>query len=188
MLGAVLCYPTCCTRAFIARWGQAVAGARGDLAGLVLRVSPKPPYDWRLNILARYLGDQLIEHFPCTFACEASLDLALRYERALASYEPRHHASIRQRLLTPVLYGPVGVALFPGGALERKHGACTLEYKPSRVQVAAPKSGLGRALRGVTTVRARADGGGARIGTESLRGRLVWFCDGAGTSNESPDI
>jgi hypothetical protein len=177
LLGIVLGYPACCTTAFTERWASAVQHARGELADDTVRASSAPPYDWRLNVFARYFGDALIEHFPCSFSCAPSLDLAQRYAAALVRHEPKSYELLHSSLRTPVLSSAQGVASFPNARIEVHASARTLRYDRGDLKISAPSSRLAADLRAASTVRARSDGRVTSIGGRRHSGTLLWFCD-----------
>jgi hypothetical protein len=183
LLGLLLGYPKCCVAAFQERWQRAATAKRGDVAAILLEESESPPYDWRVNIFARYLGAALIEHFPCSLLCAASRTLADRYDRLLQAYEPRHREWVRDRLIAPTLYSQKGVAVFREGVISRTADGVDVRYKPSKLQVTAETSRFAGKLRLGSTIYASSDGRQIRTPETRLDGRLLWFSDGAQQSH-----
>jgi len=110
-LGELLGYPDCCAKAFAKRWPEAVAKYEGDVATQVVEDSGQGHWDWRLNILLRYSGCEMIQHFPCSFSCKKSIKLAKKYELSLTQYAPQLAAEQKKKLAVPVLYaGKLGIA------------------------------------------------------------------------------
>lgn len=113
-LGVLLGYPACCVRAFSERWPTAEREMEGDVATLLVKQSSPGPFDWRLNILVRYMGVELLQHFPCTFDCSASLELGRAHQGALQQIEPSSVARIESLLASLVVYaGARGVVILP---------------------------------------------------------------------------
>ncbi len=130
-LGLILGYPECCTRFFGREWARAVRELDGDLSGLD-RISSDTEYDWRLNTWVRYSGHSLLDHFPCGLSCEASVELADRFERAYERYDPASLATLRETLSGTVLWaGPLGVFKL-GGATRVDGGDGRWHYVGSR--------------------------------------------------------
>ena len=110
-LGQLLGYPCCCAAAFAERWPAAIEGHQGDLAPLTLAASGPPPYDWRVNVFARYFGASLIQHFPCRFQCPASRESAERVAQGLGYFETGYLEMARELLAV-------------AGVVHRNHGGC----------------------------------------------------------------
>ncbi|GEM_PF-705611 len=74
-LGKLLGYPECCVRFFAENAGAVKDD--DDYVRLALRHSSVRHAE--LNILPRYFDVTLLSHFPCSFDCSTSLQLATRY-------------------------------------------------------------------------------------------------------------
>ncbi|WP_018634231.1 hypothetical protein [Neomegalonema perideroedes] len=146
VVGEVLGFPPCCQAFFTENWPKAVAERQGDLAPLVLEASRAAglsgPYDWRLNLFARYFGAEILSHFPCRFDCAASLTQARRLEAGIRLIDPDLAARTQSLMRGLVLYSETGgVALAPGGGFR----ASGLEA-PQGWLCSDPQGPLGRAL------------------------------------------
>ena len=146
LVGEILGFPACCRGFFDAQWPKAMAERQGDLAPLTLAATRAQgnsgPYDWRLNVFARYFGAELLSHFPCSFACAASLAQARRVEAGLKLLDPELAARMKAHMQGFVIYSESGgVALAPGGALQG--GGISA---PQGWSLTDPQGPLGRAL------------------------------------------
>lgn len=158
VVGEVLGFPACCRAFFKAKWPEAVAQHQGDLVPLMLEATRAAgdfgPYDWRLNLFARYFGAELLSHFPCTLRCAESLKLARRFEAGLKRAEPETAARLEGLMRGLVLYTERGgVALAPQGRL----GPEGVEAPQGWLTTTA-EGPLGRALRREASLRPEADG------------------------------
>lgn len=147
-VGALLGYPDCCTRAFAARWPRACRESSGDVAGDLVQQDGPGPHPYATNVLVRYLGASLVEHFPCRWSCRASLVAARRHEAALARFEPQRTRALRQELLAPVLWSPdAGVVALRGSRVRRLRHGWQVHVDPHRLRCTAASSRLAAALR-----------------------------------------
>ena len=177
LLGRALGYPDCCITAFEQRWPVAVDRHQGDLAPMTLAASGSGPYDWRVNILARYFGATLIQHFPCHFECAASTAMASRLALGLGALEPDYLDAIRVLMQAPVLYTEeAGIALLPGAQVSAAKKGVQLHYDPSRLLCTVTGSELSQALASGRTVSTLGDDGdGFHIGEQQFNGHLILF-------------
>jgi hypothetical protein len=175
-LGRLLGYPACCTSAFARNWREAVTEHQGDVVAVCIRQSGPGPHDWRVNVLGRYFGAEVIQHFPCHFDCAASLALAEQTRAVLAACEPSLHAWCEEVLNAPVLYTDTsGVAVLRGATvLETPEGA-RASYDPRQVLVTESYGALDLALRCGRTVEALPSTRELRLGEERMLGSLVVF-------------
>lgn len=74
-LGKLLGYPECCTKFFTENKDKVQDD--DDYVRLALKHSRMKHAE--LNVLPRYFDVTLLSHFPCSFDCQASLQLAIRY-------------------------------------------------------------------------------------------------------------
>lgn len=79
MLGRALGYPECCIQ-FYLKHKDAIT-EDDDYVRLALKQSKTRHPE--LNVLARYFDVTLLSHFPCSFDCSASLQIALRHLETL---------------------------------------------------------------------------------------------------------
>lgn len=84
-IGTLLGYPTCC-REFFKRvwvdeglidttWPMAVATVASSIDDRLIEVSSTP----KSNILWRWMGIRAVSHLPCSFVCDATVELADRF-------------------------------------------------------------------------------------------------------------
>lgn len=84
-IGELLGYPPCC-REFFKRvwvdeklvdttWPMAVATVPSDVGDALIEFSSPP----KSNILWRWMGVRAVSHLPCSFACDATIELADRF-------------------------------------------------------------------------------------------------------------
>ena len=176
MLGRLLGYPDCCASAFARRWKAAATEHQGDVVAACIASSGDGPHDWRVNILGRYFGSELIQHFPCRFDCAQSIALAAQNDRLLASWEPALHASFRGILDAPVLYTDTcGVAILSGATVD----GSSVHYRPEALQVTEPDGALHAALRNTNVLQRDRDGRHLRVAGAAFRGSLVVFAESA---------
>jgi hypothetical protein len=155
LLGAALGFPTCCVDHFVATWDRALAEHRGDPAGLLLERDLAVPADWRLNVLGRYRGHRVLEHFPCRWTCAPSLRLAARYTRALARHEPAALRRLADQLRGPYLYTTRhGVLSFPGADVREVRGGWRVSYAPEKALCTCADSELLALVRRADTLAA----------------------------------
>ena len=146
LVGEILGFPACCRGFFEAQWPKAMAERQGDLAPLTLAATRdrgnSGPYDWRLNVFARYFGAELLSHFPCSFDCAASLAQARRVEAGLKLIDPALAAKLKSTMRGLAIYSESGgVALAPGGEL--RDGRISA---PQGWRLTDPQGPLARAL------------------------------------------
>jgi hypothetical protein len=143
VLGRVLGYPTCCVRSFCLNWPDAQAQHCGDLVPIVINASGLGPFDWRNNVLGRYFERCLLQHFPCTFGCQPSIELAEATFCCLRKYEPDLSKSIKELMCAPVVYTPAsGIFVFPGGKVDVCDREWGMQYDPMKMLSTTRKSAL----------------------------------------------
>lgn len=141
-LGVLLGYPECCAAAYPARWERAKRESRGDVAAAMLSewgLGYAGPFGWEANVFARYLGFELIQHFPCRPDCDATLRLARRNLAALRAFAPEIVEQAVRVLGAPVAFARNGgVAVFPGGLVMVEGGECVLTFDPRAALATGP--------------------------------------------------
>lgn len=98
-LGELLGYPACCRRAFDDTWGHGQVDSTWEQtnAGVI-------PHTLKLtSTLMRWMGIRLVSHMPCTYECEASLEIA----KQMFDVGIRHGYGDEMRLMAEVLNWPV---------------------------------------------------------------------------------
>jgi hypothetical protein len=155
VLGTALGFPACCVARFAATWDRVVAHHRGDPAELLLEQEQPGPADWRLNVLGRYLGFRVLEHFPCGWRCASSRRLAGRYVRALARHEPQSLKKLAGLLRCPYVFTRRhGVLALVGAHVRVARAGWEITYAPARVLCTDPEGDVPRAVRGAQTLTA----------------------------------
>ena len=84
-IGELLGYPTCCCEFFKrvwvdeglvdTTWPMAVATVSADVGETLIELRSPP----KANILWRWMGVRAVSHLPCSFACDATIELADRF-------------------------------------------------------------------------------------------------------------
>lgn len=153
VLGIVLGYPRCCVRWFCRYWRHAEARHCGDLVPIAIEHSGPGPFNWRTNVLTRYFDRCLLQHFPCTFRCQLSSNLAEHTMCCLRNYEPKLAQSIVELMRAPVIYtARSGVFAFPGGAVEISSQDWRLRYERTRMISTTTDSVMFRHLSNLSTI------------------------------------
>ena len=110
-LGQALGYPQCCGDFFGVHFDK----NHTDLTLDALQNSDGFEFPFQMNIAARHFDAVLLSHFPCSFRCKDSLDIAKKNLEVLE----RHALSIAIEMVpllkSPVLYTPQGVFLLEDG-------------------------------------------------------------------------
>lgn len=86
-LGLILGYPECCADFFI-RYEPVKSQLTNDYVDVVLKNSSGIKFQFYTNICKRDFDITLLNHFPCSFSCKKSIDLAKRHLETLRRYEP----------------------------------------------------------------------------------------------------
>jgi hypothetical protein len=176
-IGRLLGYPACCSAAFAERWPTAVVEHQGDLLPLSLDASGPGPHDWHVNIVARYFGSALIQHFPCRFDCSESIAMARRAGAALAHFEPEYLACGYRLLAAPALYSERGgIAILAGAQLTADGPRLQITFDPEAMLVTEPNGALVRALAGITALTVDPVGAVTAAG-RSVDARVALFAD-----------
>jgi hypothetical protein len=172
LLGSLLGYPRCCTRAFPKRWEDASQNHAADVAPVILEEHCPGgfagAFGWETNIFARYFGCEVIQHFPCRLDCPKSVVLARRNMSGWSTFEPTGAAEARHLLGSPVLFTRKGeVALFPGARIQASGTSAQLDFDGDQVLMTKADGGLERVLHRaaghLVTSSGGLDAGGARL-------------------------
>lgn len=95
--GKLFGYPGCCIAFF--------KNNSGKLAeDLTLSIRNAGPYNHLLNRCAKAIGQSLISHFPCSWNCKSSVELAQKTVDALARLDPLMVSKLDEILLSNVFY------------------------------------------------------------------------------------
>lgn len=86
-LGLILGYPECCVE-FFAKHEPVQSKLTNDYVDLILRKSKGRKFQFYTNICKRDFDITLLNHFPCSFGCKKSIQLAKRHLDIIRKYEP----------------------------------------------------------------------------------------------------
>jgi hypothetical protein len=86
-MGLALGYPGCCVDFFI-KYEPVQSKLTNDYVHLVLKNSKGRRFQFYTNICKRDFDVTLLNHFPCSFGCRKSVELAKKHLDALKEYEP----------------------------------------------------------------------------------------------------
>lgn len=160
LLGRLLGYPGCCADAFERRWPEAVARLGGDVAPLAAADSGPGPHPWPTNVLGRYFGHELIQHFPCEFSCAETRRIAVARATALATFEAELLDQTRRVLCAPYLiadgqdeghFCQNGVVALLGADAHATEAGFRLHLDPSQALATAADGSLARWVAGLGT-------------------------------------
>ena len=176
-LGLLLGYPDCCTQVFEKNWDRAVSAHNGDPTWITLENSRFPPFDWRLNVIARYFSFQIIDHFPCHFRCKESVMIAQKYMSFLNAYEPEYASSLKVTLSHPILYTENnGVFIFPEARVIQSGDYQYLHYNPQSV-IMTSFTQLSRSITCSSHIVSWAGKPEFYVAKQTYAGFLCWFGD-----------
>ncbi|MDA1196957.1 MAG: hypothetical protein O2779_03275 [Nanoarchaeota archaeon] len=109
-LGIALGYPECCC-SFFEQHFKEQSKKSNDYTLLTLENS-KPPFPFQTNIAARHFDHALVSHFPCSFNCKHSIEIANNNRTLLKEKEPKILEEIEKDLKSAVIYDePQGIFL-----------------------------------------------------------------------------
>lgn len=102
-LGLNLGYPKCCVNFYLKNLDYVKKDAYHDL---VLQAIPKrfKIFPFYTNIAIRYFGIQLLSHFPCSFDCKKSIEIAKTYLNCVKKYDSELANFLIQHLSSFVVY------------------------------------------------------------------------------------
>ncbi|MBU0614762.1 MAG: hypothetical protein KJ601_01595 [Nanoarchaeota archaeon] len=106
-LGLALGYPECCCKFFESNKSE-FKEKDNDLLPATLSASDGFMFPFYNNIAMRYFDYTLLHHFPCSFNCEKSNELAKKYLSVIEKNSSRHAALIRKNLLGAAIHTPIG--------------------------------------------------------------------------------
>lgn len=108
-LGLLLGYPECCCNFFSEHFNE----NNTDLTLDILKNSDGFQFPFYNNICARHFDINLLPHFPCTFNCEKSINIAKNNLELLKKYSEENAALFIKTLKSAVLYSlDSGIFLF----------------------------------------------------------------------------
>jgi len=101
-LGMLLGYPQCCVD-FYSRNRASMATTDNDFLRATIKDSKEYRYPYFNNISKRSMDLTLLNHFPCSFRCEASMEIAKNNFAFLKQYVPKTAEQFRTLLKGRVL-------------------------------------------------------------------------------------
>jgi len=96
-LGLILGYPECCVNFFI-KYEPVKSNLTNDYVDIVLKNSKGRKFQFYTNICKRDFDITLLNHFPCSFGCKKSIDLAKKHLETIKEYEPELAKDFIQKL------------------------------------------------------------------------------------------
>ncbi|MFC1691670.1 DUF483 domain-containing protein [Nanoarchaeota archaeon] len=112
-LGLLLGYPECCCE-FFAKHFPKKSKTTNDYTLETLKNSEGFEFPFQTNIAARTFDLGLISHFPCSFNCEKSIELANKNLKAIKNNDPNLAQDLPNLLKTFVIYSEKnGVIIVP---------------------------------------------------------------------------
>ncbi|MBI2576523.1 hypothetical protein HYV84_04880 [Candidatus Woesearchaeota archaeon] len=117
-LGIALGYPECCS-AFFEKNFPEQSKHRNDFTLLSLGNSSGFQFPWQMNITARHFDISLLSHFPCSFRCSHSLEIAKQNFSMLSEHGSSLAAQFESEMKTAAIYTDTqGVVLLKSPILE----------------------------------------------------------------------
>ena len=102
-LGKLLGYPECCIKFFIENYEKA-SNLHDDFTLLSLANSKSESFSPLMNISLKYFDSAFINHYPCSFDCSCSLELAKRSAGCIERCAPQLYTHMMDELQTAVIY------------------------------------------------------------------------------------
>ncbi len=102
-LGILLGYPECCSE-FFEKHYEEESKRYNDYTLAALKNSEGPKFPFYTNIAARHFDLTLLNHFPCSFNCEASIELAKKHLEIIKKHNKQTAETIKDVLKAAVLY------------------------------------------------------------------------------------
>jgi len=96
-LGLVLGYPECCVEFFV-KYEPVQSKLTNDYVDLILRKSKGRKFQFYTNICKRDFDITLLNHFPCSFGCKKSIELAKKHLDILRKYDTELAKEFIQKL------------------------------------------------------------------------------------------
>jgi len=102
-LGILLGYPECCS-AFFEKHFPGQSRHSNDFTLLSLGNSSGFQFPWQMNICARHFDISLLSHFPCSFQCAPSLEIAKRNCSLLSEHDINLAMQFESDMKAAVIY------------------------------------------------------------------------------------
>ncbi len=116
-LGILLGYPECCAE-FFERHFEEESKKSNDYTIAALKNSDGFQFPFYTNIASRHFDLALLNHFPCSFNCKASIELAKRHLEVIEKDDKEAAEIIKGMLKGAILYTNNGVFLLRYPELE----------------------------------------------------------------------
>jgi|TARA_B100002003_G_scaffold249118_1_gene284551 hypothetical protein len=104
-LGLILGYPKCCCEFFVKNFNQDNA----DLTLDVLENSDGFEFSFYTNTAARHFDIALLNHFPCSFNCKSSIEIAKENLEIIKNYSGKLAGLFENTMKNAVLYTNNGI-------------------------------------------------------------------------------
>lgn len=141
-LGKLLGYPECCC-SFFDKYSEIAAKTTNDLTLYTFKESKGHKFPWQNNFCLRCFDISLISHFPCSFDCEKSRQIAMKNSEIIKKYDTDITRYFSNALKSAVLYSEgVGVYNFTKFKINNR----MMEYHPGSV-IASSKNDLYNILK-----------------------------------------
>lgn len=114
-MGIALGYPKCCCEFFDRNF---LSEPKKDFTLATLRESDGYKFSFYNNIAARHFDIALLNHFPCTYNCEKSVEIAEKNLEVIKKYSSDWHLIFKGILNSAVLYTNDGIFLLRDFKLE----------------------------------------------------------------------
>ena len=110
--GRLLGYPECCVKFFL-NYELLASQLHNDFTLITLAKSQFQSFPWMLNFSCSFFDAKLISHYPCSFQCKHSLEIAERRFNLLEKHSQEIASEIKNILKTLVIYDDdTGVHVF----------------------------------------------------------------------------
>lgn len=105
-LGRLLGYPSCCIKFFKSEYEQEVIKENDYIAPALrnTRQETDSAVSFYNNVILRYFDMGVLSHYPCSFLCEASKELAKRNLDVVMRYSPQLAEMMVMMLKCPVVF------------------------------------------------------------------------------------
>jgi len=102
-LGVILGYPFCCSEFFEKHFSEE-SKRQNDFTLAALKDSDGFKFPFYTNVASRHFDVNLLNHFPCNFNCEMSIELAKRHLEVVKSHDKEAGEIIEGMLKGAVIY------------------------------------------------------------------------------------
>ncbi|MFC1753027.1 DUF483 domain-containing protein [Thermoproteota archaeon] len=102
-LGRLLGYPECCVKSFSQNY-ELARRLFDDYTLIALENSYTQGFPFYMNVSLRYFDASFLNHFPCSFNCSSSLELAKQFAECIKRCTPHLYDQMITKLATAVIY------------------------------------------------------------------------------------